>query len=179
MDTATLRFGREIRWLYQTALLVFLVTIGLGMSRGLGIVSFTDRNVLLTHLHSGTIGWITLGIFATVLWMYGGNAPRQPGDANVTRLAMVLMVTVPLYILAWWTGNLPFRAIAGALVLLSILAYVVWLVREAMGIGYGRLSVPQLGAVIGLLTLVGAMAGADVVAWVLETLQRALRPKRS
>jgi hypothetical protein len=67
-------------------MLLFLVTIGLGMARGIGLVSFDDRNVVLTHLHSGTIGWITLGIIATVLWLYGGTgaagARRQPGDRD-------------------------------------------------------------------------------------------------
>ena len=154
MDVSSLRFGREIRWLYQAALLMFLITIGLGMSRGLGLVSFTDRNVLLTHLHSGTIGWITLGILATVLWLYGGITPRQAADARISWLAAWLALSVPLYIVAWWSGNFPFRAVAGGLVLVGILAYVVWLVREATRVGYGRLSVPQLGAVVGLVTLV-------------------------
>lgn len=154
MNTVGLRYAKEIGWLYQTAMLLFLVTIGLGMARGIGLVSFEDRNVLLTHLHSGTIGWITLGIAATVLWIYGGTVPREPFDAWVTRIAQLLIVSVPLYIAAWWTGNFPFRAGAGALVLVGILAFAAWLVREAARIGYGRLSVPQLGTVIGLVTLV-------------------------
>lgn len=149
-----LRYAKEIRWLYQTAMLLFLVTIGLGMLRGIGLISFEDRNTLLTHLHSGTIGWITLGIAATVLWIYGGTGPREGGDEWVTRITQLLIVGVPLYIAAWWIGNFPFRAVAGALVLLGILAFAAWLVRQAARIGYGRLSVPQLGTVVGLVTLV-------------------------
>ncbi len=126
MNVSALRYGREIRWLYQSALLVFLVTVGLGMARGLGIINFQDRNQVLTHLHSGTIGWITLGLLATVLWLYGGSAPRQAGDENVGRVALVLVAIVPLYLLAWWTGNLPLRAIAGAFVL-----------RASRGTSYG------------------------------------------
>lgn len=150
----SLRYGREIRWLYQTALVVFLVTISLGMARGIGLINFEDRNQLLTHLHSGTIGWITLGIMATVLWLYGGTAARQGDERWVSWTSVLLIVAVPLYIVAWWTGNLPFRAITGAGVLLGIVAYVVWLVREAAGIGYRNLTTPQLGAVVGLVTLV-------------------------
>lgn len=149
-----LRYAKEIRWLYQTAMLMFLVTIGFGMARGIGLISFEDRSLVLTHLHSGTIGWITLGIVATVLWIYGGTAPRTPGDRWVTRIAQLLIVAVPLYIVAWWTGNLPFRAAAGALALIGIVAFAVWLVVQAGRIGYGRLSIPQLGAVVGLVTLV-------------------------
>ena len=149
-----LRYRQEIRWLYQAALLLFLVTIALGMARGLGLIDFTDRNQFLTHLHSGTIGWITLGIMATVLWIYGGNAPRAENEQFVTWTAVLLIVAVPIYVAAWWTGNLPFRAIGGTLVLAGILAFAVWLVREAARIGYRQLTTPQLGAVVGLVTLV-------------------------
>src|SRR6266566_6159191 len=149
-----LRYAREIGWLYQTAMVLFLVTIGLGMSRGIGLISFEDRNVVLTHLHSGTIGWITLGIAATVLWIYGGTAARAAEDSWVTRIVLLLIVTVPVYIAAWWTGIFPFRAVAGALVLIGVLAFVAWLVRQAARIGYRQLSVPQLGTVVGLVTLV-------------------------
>lgn len=149
-----LRYGRQIRWLFQTALLLFLVTIGLGMARGLGLIDFEARNEVLTHLHSGTIGWITLGIMATVLWLYGGREPRTEGDRLVTWTSLVLVVSAPIYILAWWTGNLPFRAVSGTFLLIGIVLYVVWLVQEAARIGYRRLTTPQLGAVIGLITLV-------------------------
>lgn len=154
MDTTALRYRTEIRWLYQTAMALFLVTIGFGMSRGIGLISFQDRNLALTHLHSGTIGWITLGIAATILWMYGGTAAREAGDVWVRRIALALIVSVPLYLVAWWSGNLPFRASTGTLALAAILAFVVWLVGQAARIGYGRLTVPQLGAVVGLVTLV-------------------------
>jgi len=154
MRMERLRYAQEVRWLYQAALLLFLVTIALGMSRGLGLIDFSDRNQLLTHLHSGTIGWITLGILASVLWLYGGAAPRRPEDRFVTWVSIVLIVGVPIYIAAWWTGNLPFRAIGGTLVLVGIVLYVGWLVREAARIGYRNLTTPQLGTVVGLVTLV-------------------------
>lgn len=150
----SLRYGREIRWLFQTALVVFLVTIGLGMARGIGLITFENRNQLLTHLHSGAIGWITLGIMAAVLWLYGGNAPRRGEERWASWTTMLLMVAVPLYIFAWWTGNLPFRAVAGSLALVGIVSFVVWLVREAAAIGYRNLTTPQLGAVVGLVALV-------------------------
>jgi uncharacterized protein (DUF486 family) len=149
-----LRYGREIRWLFQTAMLVFLVTIGLGMSRGLGLIDFANRNQMLTHLHSGTIGWVTLGVMATVLWLYGDRGPRTESDRFVTWTSAILMVTVPVYLLAFWSGNLPFRAISGGLLLLGIAMYAGWLVTQAAHIGYRRLTTPQLGAVVGLVTLV-------------------------
>jgi hypothetical protein len=150
MDPSESRFWREVYWLYQTALILFLVTIGLGMARGLGIIDFSDRDQLLTHLHSGTIGWITLGIAASTLWLYGSGA-RQIRDRWVRWVSLLLIISVPIYILAWWTGNLPFRAVAGAF---GIILFVGWLVGEAAHIGYGKLTTPQLGALVGLVTLV-------------------------
>ncbi len=149
-----LRYRQEVRWLYQGAMLVFLVTIGYGMARGLGFIDFSDPNQVLTHLHSGTIGWVTLGILATVLWLYGGTAPRTADDRFVTWTSVLLVIAVPLYIGAWWAANLPFRAVSGALLLVGIVAFVAWLVREAARIGYSQLTTPQLGAVVGLVTLV-------------------------
>jgi uncharacterized protein (DUF486 family) len=153
VDPSNARYSREVRWLYQTALILFLVTIGLGMARGLGIIDFLNRNQLLTHLHSGTIGWITLSLVATTLWLYG-SGPRRPDERWVSWTALLLIVSVPIYLLAWWTGNLPFRAVSGTFVLLGILLFVIWLVREAARIGYRNLTTPQLGAVVGLVTLV-------------------------
>jgi uncharacterized protein (DUF486 family) len=153
MDPTSARYSREVHWLYQAALLLFLVTIGLGMARGLGIIDFVDRNQLLTHLHSGTIGWITLSLAATTLWLYGSGA-RRADERWVTWTTVLLIVSVPVYLLAWWTGNLPFRAVSGTLVLLGIVLFVLWLVREAARVGYRNLTTPQLGAVVGLVTLV-------------------------
>lgn len=149
-----LRYGREIRWLFQAAMLLFLVTIALGMARGLGLIDFGDRNQFLTHLHSGVIGWITLGLIATVLWIYGGTGARDADDQFVTRTAQLLIIAVPIYIAAWWTGNLPFRAVGGALVLVGIVLFAWWLVRRASEIGYRNLTIPQLGAVVGFVTFV-------------------------
>jgi uncharacterized protein (DUF486 family) len=149
-----LRYGRQAGWLFQTAMLVFLVTIGLGMARGLGIIDFEDRNQVLTHLHSGTIGWITLGIMASALVLYSTLDDRPAGGGFLSWTCLILVVGVPTYIVAWWTGNLPFRAIAGSFLLLGIVLFVVWLVREAARIGYRNLTTPQLAAVVGLVTLV-------------------------
>jgi hypothetical protein len=124
------------------------------MGRGLGLIDFDNRNNFLTHLHSGVIGWITLSIFAANLWLYGGTAPRRADERWVSWTSLLLIVAVPLYVVAWWTGNLPFRAIAGAGVLLGILLFVAWLVAAALKIGYRELTTPRLGAVLGLVSLV-------------------------
>ena len=56
----------------------------------------------------------------------------------MTGTTLLLIIAVPLYLVAWWTGNLPFRAVAGTAVLLGIVLLVGWIVREALRIGYRR-----------------------------------------
>lgn len=160
----TLRYGREIRWLFQSAMLIYLVTVALGMARGLGIIDFMSENQVLTHLHSGVLGWITLGIMAAVLWLYGGNAARQGEERYMAWTSILLIVGVPLFMVAWWIFEPPFLAVGGSLVLLGIVLYVAWLVREAGRIGYRNLTTPQLGAVVGLVTLVVGSALGVLIA---------------
>jgi hypothetical protein len=42
---------------------VFLVTIAIGILKGLDVVEL-NRDQTLTHVHSGTIGWLKLTIVA-------------------------------------------------------------------------------------------------------------------
>lgn len=153
------RFQAEITWLYQIAMAVFVVTVAIGILNGMKVVEFT-RDQLLTHLHAGTIGWITLGVFATILWIYDGAAGRATADGFVRLVAVLMAVAVPFYVAAFWSGNLPARAITGAPVLLGIALFLIWLFREAGRIGLGRASVPQLGALLAITTLtIGSTIG--------------------
>lgn len=76
-----LRDQQEIQWVFQAAMVGYLVTIGLGMSHGLRIIDFSNRNQAQTHLHAGTIGWITLGILAPVPWVPLGGSMFHRGEA--------------------------------------------------------------------------------------------------
>ena len=48
----------DIRLLFQTAMLVFVITVGIGILNGLHLVGQLSQDVLLTHVHAGTLGWI-------------------------------------------------------------------------------------------------------------------------
>jgi len=158
-----LRYRREIRWLFQAALLIFVATIAVGMGAGTGLIEFSPSQAL-THLHSGVVGWISLGVVAAGLWLYGGTAPREGGERWVTWTSILLIGSVPLFVLAW-TGSMPFLAVAGSLVLLGIAAYVVWMLGQVARIGYRRLTTPQLGVALGVVTLVvGSAIGVAIAA---------------
>src|SRR3954468_2470627 len=101
------------RSLYLVSMAIFLVTISIGIPNGLDIVTF-DRNQILTHVHSGTIGWLTLSLVAAAFVLF------RRAD---TRLAVALAIAVPLYIAAFYTGSLALRALFGTI----LLALVLWL----------------------------------------------------
>lgn len=135
------------RSLYLVAMGVFLITIGIGILNGLDVVEF-DRNQLLTHVHSGTIGWLTLAIVATTFLAYRATDPR---------LAGALGITVPVYVVAFYTGSFPFRAIAGVVLLVVILWLLVWTWRTYLA---GERSLPRLGLALALTTFTyGAIVG--------------------
>jgi hypothetical protein len=69
-------------------------------------------------------------------------------------LAIFSAITIPVYVLAFFSGNLPARAITGTFLLLVIVMWAIFAIGAASGIGWGRLSVPQLAAVLSLLSLV-------------------------
>ena len=147
------RFATEIGWLLQTGLIVFIVTPTIGIINGTKIFGTLSRDVLLTHVHSGTLGWITLGAMAMVLWLFGPAIPASK-DRNTRTLAILSAITIPVYVAAFFSGNLPARAITGTLLLLVIVMWAIFAIGAASGIGWRRLSVPQLAAVLSLVSLV-------------------------
>ena len=107
-------WATSARDLYLVAMAVFLVTILIGILNGADAVEF-DRNALLTHVHSGTVGWLTLTIVATTFVLF------RTADRN---LMLALAIGVPVYVLAFSIGNFMFRAISGV----ALLAVIAWLV---------------------------------------------------
>ena len=135
------------RDLYLVAMAVFLVTVSIGVVNGLDLVS-PSRDVLLTHVHSGTLGWLSLGIVATAGWLF------RSGDR---RIATTLIVLVPLYVAAFASGNYTARAIGGVALLAAIVWLVVWAWRSFLA---GERSLPGLAVALALTTFTyGAIIG--------------------
>src|SRR5712692_141677 len=89
----------DIRLLFQAAMLVFVITVAIGILNGLHIVGQLSQDVLLTHVHAGTLGWITLSVFAVSLWLFGeGKAPAE-NSLYVRTMSILAAVSVPLYVL--------------------------------------------------------------------------------
>ena len=152
MTTATSPTGvpdwmRAARALYLVAIAVFIVNIVIGILNGADAVEF-DRNQLLTHVHAGTVGWLTLVILAATTLLF---------RATDRRLIGAIAVMVPIYVLAFYTGDFAFRAITGTILLVLIGWLLVWLWQQYVA---SERSLPKLAVTLGLTTFgVGAVLG--------------------
>ena len=135
------------RDLFLVAMAVFVVNIGIGILNGADMVDF-DRNQILTHVHAGTIGWMTLTIVASTFILM---------RAADRRLMLALAILVPLYVAAFYTGSYPARAAGGTLLLIAIGWLLVWIWRQYLA---GERSLPRLAVVLGLTSFgYGAVVG--------------------
>src|SRR4029078_3507949 len=108
------------RDLYLVAMAVFVVNIVIGILNGADVVEF-DRNQILTHVHAGTVGWLTLSIVASTFLLF---------RASDRRLMLTLAVLAPTYVVAFYTGNFALRAIGGVALLIAVGWLVWWLWRQ-------------------------------------------------
>lgn len=149
-------YRAEIRLLFAVAAIIFIVTVLIGLLNGQRIVQLS-QDVLLTHVHSGTLGWITLGVFALSLWLFGSGERRSQPSQYVRWLSILSAAAVPCYVAAFLSGNYVARAIFGVPVLLAVLGFFGWVIARA---GQARNSVARLALLGAYLTLsLGALLG--------------------
>lgn len=135
------------RDLYLVAMAVFVLNIVIGILNGADAVEF-DRNQILTHVHAGTVGWLSLTIVASTFLLF---------RAADRRLMLTLAVLVPVYVIAFYTGSYPFRAVSGTALLLAIGWLVWWVWQRYLA---GERSLPRLAVVLGLTSFAyGAIFG--------------------
>ncbi|HEX7948746.1 MAG TPA: hypothetical protein VF494_00240 [Candidatus Limnocylindrales bacterium] len=139
--------------LLLTAIGVFVVTVGIGILNGLDLVEF-DRNTLLTHVHAGTLGWITLAVFAVCGWLFGAAPGPDHGRVTGSRawrgLAWLSIFSIPLYVLAFWTGYIQFRALTSLPVFAAIVGLFIWLLTASRTV---PLTAPRLAVLAAVATL--------------------------
>lgn len=147
----------EIRLLLEGAIAIFLITVIIGILNGLDLMGFT-RPTLLTHVHAGAMGWITLGVFAATLWLFSSERPATLRQATYVRWLSILAVPIiALYVLTFYLNNATTRPITGALALLVILGFFGWAAFQSRHVSF---TVPHLALLAALATLVvGAMLG--------------------
>jgi hypothetical protein len=142
----------QARSLFRVSLVIFLVTIVIGILNGLDVWE-PERKLLLTHVHAGTLGWITLAVTGVALLMFG-----KEGDADSARkVANAMIGATSLYVLAWATTTGILRPIAGTLMLLAIVNTFAWVMRRRAS---APRTVPALALYLAFISLViGAILG--------------------
>ena len=146
---ATHPYLSQIRLLLQSALLIFAYTVVIGILNGTDLVEFSHKQ-LLTHVHTGTLGWITMSVFAGALWLFGATPRTGMQDTLARTLPMATVVAVLAYNVAFLLTTGSARPTIGGFMFLVILGWVVWIYGQARST---VLSVPRLGILAAVTTL--------------------------
>jgi len=141
---------REARRVLQAAMLIFVWTIGIGILNGLDLVEFT-RTQLLSHLHGGTLGWLTLSILSLTIWLFGAENVSEGSRRFIRAWSVLAVVAIAGYVFAFATTLGIWRPIAGSFTLTALVGFAGWAVSR---IRYVTLTVPRLFALVGLATSV-------------------------
>lgn len=152
--------GRQIKLMLQAALLIFAWTVVIGILNGTDIVEFSHQ-ILLTHVHAGTLGWITTSVFAAALWLFGGTPAPGWRDTWARLLPGATILAVIAYNIAFGTTAGELRPTIGGFMFLVILGWLVWILGS---IKVNVLSTPLLGILAAAVTstfggLLGVLLG--------------------
>jgi hypothetical protein len=131
-------------------MVVFVYTVVVGILNGVDAVEF-GRRPLLAHLHVGTLGWITLSVFAATIWLFTGPQRSDWRDDLPRQLTPLAIVAIVGYGLAFLTTYGWARPALGALAALAIAGFFVWAVAQARDL---VMSVPRWGILVALFTSV-------------------------
>lgn len=149
-------YAAQIRFLLQSAMLIFAYTVVIGILNGTDIVDFSHKQ-LLTHVHTGTLGWITTSVFAAALWLFGGTQATGWRDTFARILPGATVIAVIAYNIAFLMTFGSGRPTVGGFMLLVIVCWVAWIFAGHKGT---VLSVPRLGILAAVLTLtLGGLLG--------------------
>lgn len=172
---ADARVWLHVRRMYIFAGLLFLVNVLLGFMNMLTPVEEAlPRWQLLTHLHAGTVGWITFSILATAIWFFTDQRSVSDGYASkVGFLAWFAFISFGGYIaafgLAFNLGDpyyvmLPIFGIASMLTIWIGFGYTLMQMRSVPVVSTphlllaGALGIGSLGALMGVILGLGYAA---------------------
>jgi hypothetical protein len=114
--------SREVAPLLLSAMGIFVLTVVMGILNGTDVVDL-DHGTLLAHVHSGTLGWITLSIFAAAAWIFdGARMPRLLRDGAIAAVVLYAgrALTVPRLSMLLASINLVIGAVLGVILGLAL-----------------------------------------------------------
>jgi hypothetical protein len=171
--------ARASRLTLTAAATIFMYTIAIGILNGTDIWD-PEHDVLMSHVHSGTLGWITLGVAGIAFLMFSeGREVAASEQRTVTMMARALIVAVVLYVLAFLAGDSIFddriqRPIFGTVLFIVVIWMLIWFVNAYRAYetpGAARLGLllawislligSVFGILLGLYTANGEVPGLD------------------
>ena len=151
------------RPVFIAAMLLFVVTIVVGILNGLDIYE-PDHDTLITHVHAGTLGWITLAVSGVALLMFTSDRSLTAGEVSQgTALAWSMIGAITLYVAAFLVGDrMPGdriqRPIVGTLLFVVVIWFLVWLFRANSAFEHS--SIARLGLLLSWVSLlIGTVFG--------------------
>lgn len=163
MSEIDLRSSTAARLLFTAAMVIFTYTIVIGILNGLDVWE-PEHDLLMSHVHSGTLGWITLGVAGVALLVCSSGREVDADEARrTTALATTLVTGVVLYVLAFAVGDSIFddriqRPIFGTLLFVPVIWFLVWLIGANRA--YDGWSAARLGLLLAWVSLlIGAVFG--------------------
>jgi hypothetical protein len=151
------------RLAFISAAAIFMYTVVIGILNGTDVWE-PEHDVLMSHVHSGTLGWITLGVAGIAFLMYSDGREISAGERRqVTTMTWALVVAVVLYVLAFLAGDSIFddriqRPIFGTVLFVVVIWVLVWFVTAFRA--YESSSAARLGLLLGWISLlIGAVFG--------------------
>lgn len=106
---------QSLKILFMGSLLIFLINIYFGFDNSL-TVGEIDRWQTLIHLHSGSIGWITLSAIGMAIWLVTGEREVDSGyESRIRTLVWAAVVIFAGYVVSF---GLAFSRPSGFLVAL-------------------------------------------------------------
>lgn len=148
--------------LLQAALAFFVFAIVVGILNGTDAVDF-GHETLMTHVHAGTLGWITLAVLAASIWLFWSDTTGWAGTLPRV-LPAVAIVAIGAYLVAFFTTTGTARPVAGGAALAVLVVAFVWVVAQARRL---PLSTPRLGVLAAIATSViggtlGVLLGLEI-----------------
>jgi hypothetical protein len=146
----------DIKLLFLSALIVFIVTVAIGLLNGQHVVTLSS-DVILTHVHAGTLGWITLSVFAFGFWIFGNGGTVGQQNTYIRVLSIVSAIAIPLYVISFFLGIAIIRAVISVPVLLAMVGILAWIIAKSTKV---RLTVAHIAMLESIVTLIiGAILG--------------------
>ena len=102
-----LDFKYTLHLMYALALIMFLITILLGIAHSLNVVQFSTIGFILFYLQNGIIGWITLAMITTCFWIFFSTYVEN--NAKIHNLTLFMKLNALLlvgYVLSFYIDNI-------------------------------------------------------------------------